>query len=185
MLHPCDVKLSRTVLRGEGSRKAPDLPGAFKKLYCMEISLIIILSFTLLFAVLLYYVFIVKRKHDLGARGIAGMIVMIAIIAPILLMVLFNQSGAEQRLKEMGFNPHPDFTGSIGIATGSGENPIWIFSTNAETESIVHFYKERDNHDGWSLISENHNRLFFIKKDKKMSISVSNKKVFFTLIPDQ
>ena len=28
MLEPCDGKLSRTVLRGEGSRKAPDLPGA-------------------------------------------------------------------------------------------------------------------------------------------------------------
>jgi hypothetical protein len=28
MLEPCDGKLSRTVLRGEGSRKAPALPGA-------------------------------------------------------------------------------------------------------------------------------------------------------------
>ena len=28
MLEPCDGKQSRTVLRGEGSRKAPDLPGA-------------------------------------------------------------------------------------------------------------------------------------------------------------
>ena len=28
VLEPCDGKLSRTVLRGEGSRKAPDLPGA-------------------------------------------------------------------------------------------------------------------------------------------------------------
>ena len=28
VLEPCDGKLSRTVLRGEWSRKAPDLPGA-------------------------------------------------------------------------------------------------------------------------------------------------------------
>ena len=27
MLEPCDGKLSRTVLRGEGSREAPALPG--------------------------------------------------------------------------------------------------------------------------------------------------------------
>ncbi len=27
VLEPCDGKLSRTVLRGEGSREAPDLPG--------------------------------------------------------------------------------------------------------------------------------------------------------------
>jgi hypothetical protein len=31
MLEPCDGKLSRTVLRGEGSRKAPDLPGCAKR----------------------------------------------------------------------------------------------------------------------------------------------------------
>ena len=31
MLEPCDGKLSRTVLRGEGSRKAPALPGMSKK----------------------------------------------------------------------------------------------------------------------------------------------------------
>jgi hypothetical protein len=29
MLEPCDGKLSRTVLRGEGSREAPALPGKY------------------------------------------------------------------------------------------------------------------------------------------------------------
>ena len=33
VLEPCDGKLSRTVLRGEGSRKAHDLPGAFNPSY--------------------------------------------------------------------------------------------------------------------------------------------------------
>jgi len=32
MLEPYDGKSSRTVLRGEGGRKAPDLPGAGTKL---------------------------------------------------------------------------------------------------------------------------------------------------------
>jgi len=31
MLEPYDGKLSRTVLRGEGGRKAPDLPGDHKE----------------------------------------------------------------------------------------------------------------------------------------------------------
>ena len=31
MLEPCDGKLSRTVLRGEGSRKAPALPGVSRE----------------------------------------------------------------------------------------------------------------------------------------------------------
>ena len=116
----------------------------------METSLILILSISLSFAALLYYVFIVKRQLDIGARGVAGMIVILVVITPILLMVIFNQSGAEQRLRKYGFNPHPDFTGSVGIATGSGKHPIWLFSTNAKTESIVQFYKETTMMDGHS-----------------------------------
>ena len=150
----------------------------------MQTSLILILGISLSFAALLYYVFIVKRQLDIGSRGVAGMIVILVIITPIILMVIFNQSGAEQRLKKYGFNPHPDFTGSVGIATGSGENPIWLFSTNTKTEFIVKFYKQADNHDGWVLISENNSRLVFVKKGKKMSINISNKNVFFTLFPE-
>lgn len=150
----------------------------------MQTSLILILVFSLSFAALLYYVFIVKRQLDLGGRGVAGMIVILVIITPIILMVIFYQSGAEQRLKKYGFNPHPDFTGSVGIVTGLGENPIWLFSANTKTEFIVEFYKKTDNHDGWVLISENNSRLVFVKKDKKMSIIISNENVLFTLFPE-
>ena len=150
----------------------------------METSLILILGISLSFAALLYYIFIVKRQMDIGSKGVAAMIVILVIITPIILMVLFYQSSAEQRLKKYGFNPHPDFTGSVGIATGSGENPIWLFSTNAKTESIVKFYKKADNHDGWLLMSENSNRLVFVKKDEKMSINLSNENVSFTLFPE-
>ena len=43
-LEPCDGKLSRTVLRGKGGRKAPALPGSFSLFvntptYGIEISL--------------------------------------------------------------------------------------------------------------------------------------------------
>jgi hypothetical protein len=34
VLEPCDRKLSRTVLRGEGGRKASDLPGQAGDLKC-------------------------------------------------------------------------------------------------------------------------------------------------------
>ncbi len=38
MLEPCDGKLSRTVLRGEGSHKAPALPGIHGKI-CLFLAL--------------------------------------------------------------------------------------------------------------------------------------------------
>ena len=150
----------------------------------METSLILILGISLFYAALLYYLFIVKRLKDLGSQGVAGMMVILFVIAPIVLIVVFNQSGAEQRLKEYGFNPHPDFTSSIGVATGSGENPIWLFSTETKTESIVQFYKKAENHDGWLFIRENNNGLVFVKKDKKMLINISNENVSFTLFAE-
>ena len=39
VLEPYDGKLSRTVLRGEGSRKAPALPGVLKNRYVDELIL--------------------------------------------------------------------------------------------------------------------------------------------------
>ena len=35
-LEPCDGKLSRTVLRGKGGRKAPDLPGIFSSFEALQ-----------------------------------------------------------------------------------------------------------------------------------------------------
>ena len=147
----------------------------------MESSLILTLGLSLLYAASLYYIFIVKRLRDLGSDGVAGMIVILVVITPIILMVLYNQSGADQRLKKYGFNPHPDFTSSVGIATGSGEHPTWLFSTNAKIESIVEFYKKLDNHKGWLLISENNNRLVFVKEGEKMSININDENIVFTL----
>ena len=150
----------------------------------METSLFLILGLSLAYAALLYYIFIVRRQSDIGSLGVSAMMVMLFIITPIMLMAVFSQSGAEQRLKEHGFSPHPNFTGSVGVATGEGENPIWVFSTDTNMQSIVKFYKKPGNHDGWLLVSESNNRLVFVKKDQRMSINISSKNVAFTVFPE-
>ena len=49
MLEPCDGKLSRTVLRGEWSRKAPDLPDISKKMILEILDMVMGTSFFIIF----------------------------------------------------------------------------------------------------------------------------------------
>ncbi|PHS32974.1 MAG: hypothetical protein COA95_01245 [Methylophaga sp.] len=110
---------------------------------------------------------------------------MLFLIIPILLIVLYGQFGAENRLIKIGFKPHPSFSGSVGVATGTGKNPIWVFSTTAETSSILQFYKDPSNHDSWSIKTENTNGLVFEKGSKNISILISNGNVVFSLIKNE
>ena len=103
----------------------------------MEISLILILCGCISFAALLYYFIFAKKEADLGGRGRAGIFSILFVIVPIILIVLFMQFEAESNLVKMGFKPHPSFSSSVGAATGTGENPTWVFSTTGETGSIL------------------------------------------------
>ena len=151
----------------------------------MEISLISILCGCISFAALLYYFIFAKKEADLGGRGRAGIFSILFVIVPIILIVLFMQFEAESNLVKMGFKPHPSFSSSVGAATGTGENPTWVFSTTGETGSILQFYKNPSNHDGWTLNVENQNLLIFRKDSKKMSVLVNNGNVVFSLIKNE
>ncbi len=146
----------------------------------MDMSLFAILGFCWSFAALLYYFLFVKKVIDIGGRGRAGIFAILFVITPILLVVLLDQSGAEGRLNKIGFAPYPEFSGSVGIATGTGLNPIWVFSTDAETASVIQFYKVRVNHGEWTLVAESRDGLKFEKDDQYMSIHVGDGNVVFS-----
>lgn len=147
----------------------------------MEHFLLIILGVILLDVALLYYMFIVKRYQDLALQGRASIFIQLFVITPVILIVLLNQSGAEYRLNKAGFNPHPEFCGTVGVAAGMGENPTWLFSIDSDIASTIQFYRDRKNRKGWTLSSENKNMLVFIKDDKKMSILINSENVAFSL----
>lgn len=151
----------------------------------METSLLIILGSCISFSALLYYFIFVKRESDLGWRGRAGIFSILFIITPIILIVLFSQSGAEDRLRKIGFEPHPNFSGSVGIAVGTGKNPIWVFSTDGDSNSILQFYKVHENHGDWSLLTESQNELVFEKEHQKMSIHIGDGNVVFSLMASE
>ena len=149
----------------------------------MDTSLIITLSALLLFAWALYYYLFIKRESDFFFLGKSGLFIIMIFIAPIIATTLYYQSGAKDKLKKSGFTPHSSFESSVGVAVGTGDNPIWMFSTESDKVSIVDFYKQEQNHQGWKIKSENEKWLTFIKNDKQMRINISNSTVLFMLSP--
>ncbi len=147
----------------------------------MDTSLIITLIVLLLFACSLYYYLFIKRISDFFYLGKIGLVIIMFMIVPMLATVLYYQAGAKDRLNATGFPPHSSFESSIGVATGTGDNPIWMFSTEFDKKAIIDFYKQEQNHKGWEVASEDEKWLTFSKKDKKMRINITNNTALFMM----
>ena len=147
----------------------------------MDPTLITLLVTVLAFAGLLYFVFIVRRQPDPGAKGVAGLVVLMFLLAPVLVIVLWLQSDSGQKLSDTGFTPHPALVSSMGVATGVGDNPIWAFSIDGDRAAIMQFYRDPANHPGWQQVSDSENILIFESNDRRMSLFVSDDGAIFAL----
>jgi len=147
----------------------------------MELSLIIFLIICAAWAALLYYIFIIKKAPDLGAGGRSGIVVFTFVLIPFLAIVLWSQSGSDDRLAELGITPYPGFVSSVGVATGTGTNPTWIYEVTEEEGTLLDFYKNPDNHQGWTIVSGSGMGIALERGAKKLTIQVNGDKVFFTL----
>ena len=147
----------------------------------MDLALLLILAFVLAYAGLLYYFIYVKKQPTTGPWGKSGIFISVFIIAPIIIIVLWFQSGAKGRLQEKGFTPHPGLNSISGIATGTGDSPTWVFSTDDSESSITEFYLQEHNRDGWSLVSDNQSLLLFEKGNEVAQILVGDGDVIFSI----
>jgi hypothetical protein len=149
----------------------------------MDFSLIALLGFCLFFAALLYYVIFVRREEPIGPWGKSGLVILIFLIVPVLIIALWYQAEAERRLEEIGFTPYPGFISSSGVATGSGENPVWVFSLDGDVDAVLDFYKSAENHKGWALVSESESLLMFEREGEALSMFVGAGSVAFSIRP--
>lgn len=149
----------------------------------MDVSLLAILAFCLSYAAALYYFIFVRREARLGPWGRSGLVTLLFVITPVLAMILWYQSGAESRLEGLGFNSYPGFVSSSGIATGVGDAPIWVFTIVGDEDSVLLFYKQSENHAGWTLVSESDMGLVFERGSEKLSILVGEGNVVFSIKP--
>lgn len=139
----------------------------------MNPTLAMLLIGCLLYAAVLFYVFVVRRERDLGGLGKSGLLVLAGLLVPVIGFVLWHQSQSTARLAGLGFKPYPGFKHSVGVATGMGEAPTWVYAVDDET-AVLEFYKKREHHTAWKLTSENSSMLVFVNGDDELTLSVGN-----------
>ncbi|HOP18113.1 MAG: hypothetical protein KDI22_06255 [Gammaproteobacteria bacterium] len=147
----------------------------------MDLSLIALLGGCLLLAAVLYYVIFVRREHPISPWGKSGLVTLMFVLVPVLVIALWYQAGAESRLAQIGFTPYPGFASSSGVATGLGENPVWVFSVEGGAKPVLEFYGRPENRKGWALVSESESLLLFEREGKSVAVSAVADSVAFTM----
>jgi hypothetical protein len=148
----------------------------------MQSSIIITLFISIILAAYGFYAGYYRPMAKLTWLAQACFGVMIFLMIPSLIIVLWVQSGAQDRLAETGFTPHPGIEEPVGMAVGFGKNAKWVFKTDAAKDSIFNFYRDEDNSIDWELINEKSDVLIFRRgKRKKMVIGLNQERSSNTL----
>jgi hypothetical protein len=148
----------------------------------MQSSIIITLFISIILAAYGFYAGYYRPTAKLTWLVQACFGCMIFLMIPSLIIVLWVQSSAQDRLAETGFNPHPAIEETVGITAGFGKNAKWVFKTDAAKDSIFNFYRDEDNSLDWVLINEKSDVLIFRRgKRRKMVIGLNQERSSNTL----
>ena len=147
----------------------------------MSPALLSILVVCLILITILFYVFIIRRQQDFLARGKAALLIIAFLIVPILGLTLWNQMLSKGRLAELGFVPYHGLGSSVGVLTGTGDQPMWLFTISETENAVLDFYKRTENRLGWDLVSENPAMLVFENSDSRLTLHVGDGTASFML----
>lgn len=136
----------------------------------MSKSIIIILIFSFILSGISIFIGFLRppKSHSWLPKG--AFIFSTFILIPFLAVVLYFQGTAEGRLSKTGIAPYPNITETVGIAFGTGENPLWVFRTDGPN-NIQNFYNYESSRQGWELINSSENSLLLEKGGNEMKIS--------------
>ena len=139
----------------------------------MEAHLVVLLLAFIVLAVQGYYFGFIRPPEIFAWLQQTTFVVMTFMLIPVMLMVLWSQAGAVDRLAANGITPHPDIRSSIGAATGHGLGPTWVFRLHAEFEDVKAFYEVPENRADWELVADSANMVLLSSDEQRMAITVS------------
>lgn len=137
----------------------------------MQPELIVLLIFVLLLAAVGYYFGFINPPRMLAWLSQASFVTGAFLLAPVLIIVLYLQSGAGGRLLELDIVPHPALNHAIGIAVGIGDEPVWLFESDLAAESILAFYRVPGNRPGWEIESDSRVMLVLTREHRELVVS--------------
>ena len=140
-----------------------------------------LLALCLLNIAALYYVIYVRKEHNTGGWGKAGLITTLFLLVPVIIVSLWHQQQAEVRLTEIGLQAFPGFKSSSGIATGLGESPFWVFTVEGEPGDALAFYEKPENRGGWRIVSATSANLILERETEVLSIFTNEDTIVFSV----
>ena len=78
-------------------------------------------------------------------------LVLAFVVIPFMVVCLYLQDTAPERLRAMGITPHPALGASVGLGVGTGRWPTFVFQTTASPDAVLAYYQTEDTHDGWVI----------------------------------
>ncbi len=109
------------------------------------------------------------------ARNVqTGLFVLTLTLIPAFSLVLWQQSGAIDRLEATGVAAHPGLAAVVGLGYGSASRPFWLFESDASFEEIAAFYQQQSNRRGWVLL-ERKDALILHRARERMAIMPGDK----------
>ena len=148
----------------------------------LQNSLIWFLVFCLVWAPIAFYFGFLRPTKTGAWQHQAAFIVDILMLVPIISFVLFQQSGAIERLELEGFSAHSSIVESVGITNGTGAEPEWVFEAADSAEKILDYYRAPQSRPEWELTTDSKVMLILKRGEQRMTIGASDRSGYTSLM---
>jgi hypothetical protein len=78
-----------------------------------------------------------------------------AVLVLLAILLLVSAQAFWYRLEAIGVKPHPAVKHAVGIATGRGENPVWVLSLDKDAVQVLDFYRKALADSPWQVSEDN------------------------------
>ena len=121
----------------------------------MDPAVLVLLAILLLVSAQAFWFGFINPVSVLAWLQQASFVVVAFLLVPLVLFVLYNQATAIDRLEAIGVKPHPAVKHAVGIATGRGENPVWVLSLDKDAVQVLDFYRKALADSPWQVSEDN------------------------------
>lgn len=120
-------------------------------------------------------------RQSIGAGGRSALVIVLGLLILALGLALWSQNRSYSRLEHLGFAVFDGLGNSVGVATGGGPDPTWLYSLSVPETEVLDFYRRPENYQDWELTSDSSNALLFERGNLKMRLQIGRGNVAFIL----